>query len=91
MQPAISSASAKSAGFAWREAIRAQIVLLSEYEDALLAERAAISAIIRKACLARARYTNTAARLNCPDEAVLAADEFTPSDLSSRCIARLPR
>jgi phosphotransferase system HPr (HPr) family protein len=32
----------KSAGFGWREAIRAQIAVLSKIEDALLAERAAV-------------------------------------------------
>ncbi|MEA3098593.1 phosphoenolpyruvate--protein phosphotransferase [Caballeronia mineralivorans] len=72
----------KSAGFAWREAIRAQIVLLSNIEDALLAERAADLRDIEKRVLRALGYTNTAAR-ELPDEAVLAADEFTPSDLSS--------
>jgi phosphocarrier protein FPr len=72
----------KSAGFAWREAIRAQIVLLSNIEDALLAERAADLRDIEKRVLRALGYTNTAAR-ELPDEAVLTADEFTPSDLSS--------
>jgi phosphoenolpyruvate-protein phosphotransferase len=72
----------KSAGFAWLEAIRAQIVLLSNIEDALLAERAADLRDIEKRVLRALGYTNTAAR-ELPDEAVLAADEFTPSDLSS--------
>jgi phosphoenolpyruvate-protein phosphotransferase len=72
----------KSAGFAWREAIRAQIVLLSNIEDALLAERAADLRDIEKRVLRALGYTNTAAR-ELPDEAVLAADEFTPSELSS--------
>jgi phosphoenolpyruvate-protein phosphotransferase len=72
----------KSAGFAWRESIRAQIVLLSNIEDALLAERAADLRDIEKRVLRALGYTNTTAR-ELPDEAVLAADEFTPSDLSS--------
>ncbi|SAL21652.1 phosphoenolpyruvate--protein phosphotransferase [Caballeronia telluris] len=72
----------KSAGFAWREAIRAQIVLLGRVEDALLAERAADLRDIEKRVLRALGYTNTAARA-LPDEAVLSADEFTPSDLSS--------
>lgn len=72
----------KSAGFAWREAIRAQIVLLGKVEDALLAERAADLRDIEKRVVRALGYTNTAARA-LPDEAVLAADEFTPSDLSS--------
>jgi phosphoenolpyruvate-protein phosphotransferase len=72
----------KSAGFAWREAIRAQIVVLSTIEDTLLAERASDLRDIEKRVLRALGYTNTAAR-ELPDEAVLAADEFTPSDLSS--------
>ncbi|SAL43224.1 multiphosphoryl transfer protein [Caballeronia terrestris] len=72
----------KSAGFAWREAIRAQIALLSKIEDALLAERAADLRDIEKRVLRALGYKNTSAR-ELPDEAVLAADEFTPSDLSS--------
>jgi phosphocarrier protein FPr len=72
----------KSAGFAWREAIRAQIVLLSNIQDTLLAERATDLRDIEKRVLRALGYTNTATRV-LPDEAVLAADEFTPSDLSS--------
>lgn len=72
----------KSAGFAWREAIRAQIVLLSKIDDPLLAERAADLRDIEKRVLRALGYTSTAAR-ELPDEAVLAADEFTPSDLAA--------
>ena len=72
----------KSAGFAWREAIRAQIGILSNVEDALLAERAADLRDIDKRVLRALGYTNAAAR-PLPEEAVLAAEEFTPSDLSS--------
>ncbi|GAB2904942.1 phosphoenolpyruvate--protein phosphotransferase [Paraburkholderia jirisanensis] len=72
----------KSAGFAWREAIRAQIVVLSQLDDALLAERAADLRDIGKRVLRALGYANTAAR-ELPAEAVLAAEEFTPSDLSS--------
>ncbi|WP_188130698.1 phosphoenolpyruvate--protein phosphotransferase [Paraburkholderia panacisoli] len=72
----------KSAGFAWREAIRAQIGILSKIEDALLAERAADLRDIEKRVLRALGYTNAAAR-TLPEEAVLAAEEFTPSDLSS--------
>jgi phosphoenolpyruvate-protein phosphotransferase len=72
----------KSAGFAWRAAIRAQIGILSNIEDALLAERAADLRDIEKRVLRALGYTNAAAR-TLPEEAVLAAEEFTPSDLSS--------
>ncbi len=72
----------KSAGFAWREAIRAQITLLAQVEDMLLAERAADLRDIEKRVLRALGYSSTAAR-TLPQEAVLAAREFTPSDLSS--------
>jgi phosphoenolpyruvate-protein phosphotransferase len=72
----------KSAGFAWRDAIRAQIAILSNIEEALLAERAADLRDIEKRVLRALGYTNAAAR-TLPEEAVLAAEEFTPSDLSS--------
>jgi multiphosphoryl transfer protein len=72
----------KCAGFAWREAIRAQIAVLSGVQDALLAERAADLRDIEKRVLRELGYIRPAAR-TLPDEAVLAATEFTPSDLSS--------
>ncbi|WP_184003208.1 MULTISPECIES: phosphoenolpyruvate--protein phosphotransferase [unclassified Paraburkholderia] len=72
----------KSAGFAWRKAIRAQAGILSNVEDTLLAERAADLRDIEKRVQRALGYTSSAAR-TLPDEAVLAADEFTPSDLSS--------
>ncbi len=72
----------KSAGFAWREAIRAQIAVLAKLDDALLAERAADLRDIEKRVLRALGYANATTRA-LPYEAVLAADEFTPSDLSS--------
>ncbi|WP_277396508.1 phosphoenolpyruvate-utilizing N-terminal domain-containing protein, partial [Burkholderia sp. Ac-20392] len=72
----------KSAGFAWRATIRTQIDTLSKLDDALLAERAADLRDIEKRVLRALGHTNGAARA-LPDEAVLAAEEFTPSDLSS--------
>jgi phosphocarrier protein FPr len=72
----------KSAGFAWRAAIREQIAILAKIDDALLAERAADLRDIEKRVLRALGYSNTASR-TLPDEAVLAAEEFTPSDLSS--------
>jgi multiphosphoryl transfer protein len=72
----------KSAGFAWRSAIRAQIAVLANIDDALLAERAADLRDIEKRVLRELGYSNSAARV-LPDEAVLVAEEFTPSDLSS--------
>ncbi len=72
----------KSAGFAWREAIRAQIAVLGQLDDPLLAERAAdLRDIDKRVLLALGHGSGVARAL--PDEAVLAADEFTPSDLAS--------
>lgn len=72
----------KSAGFAWRATIRAQIDTLSRLDDALLAESAADLRDIEKRVLRALGHTSGATRA-LPDEAVLAAEEFTPSDLSS--------
>ncbi|WP_421078994.1 phosphoenolpyruvate--protein phosphotransferase [Paraburkholderia sp. A1RO-5] len=79
----------KSAGFAWREAIRAQIAVLGKVDDPLLAERAADLRDLEKRvlrALANASGAGNAqggAQRELPEEAVLAADEFTPSDLAS--------
>ncbi len=72
----------KSAGYAWREAIRAQIAVLGQVDDPLLAERAADLRDLEKRVLRALGLSNTAAR-TLPEEAVLAADEFTPSDLAT--------
>ncbi|RQS66287.1 phosphoenolpyruvate--protein phosphotransferase [Burkholderia sp. Bp8963] len=72
----------KSAGHAWRATIRTQIDTLSKLDDALLAERAADLRDIEKRVLRALGHANSAAR-TLPDEAVLAAEEFTPSDLAS--------
>ncbi|WP_322010355.1 phosphoenolpyruvate--protein phosphotransferase [Paraburkholderia sp. J12] len=78
----------KSAGFAWREAIRAQIAVLGQIDDPLLAERAADLRDLEKRVLRALGLSNTAAR-TLPEEAVLAADEFTPSDLATLDRARV--
>jgi multiphosphoryl transfer protein len=72
----------KSAGYAWREAIRAQIAVLGKVDDPLLAERAADLRDLEKRVLRALGLDKTAAR-TLPEEAVLAAEEFTPSDLAS--------
>jgi len=72
----------KSAGFAWRQSIRAQIAVLTKVDDVLLAERAADLRDLEKRVLRALGYSNNAAR-TLPNEAVLVAEEFTPSDLSS--------
>jgi phosphocarrier protein FPr len=71
----------KSAGFAWRAAIRAQVVVLSGLDDALLAERASDLRDLEKRVLRALGLTGATPRA-LSDEAVLAAEEFTPSDLS---------
>ncbi|QKM48442.1 Phosphoenolpyruvate-protein phosphotransferase [Burkholderia glumae] len=72
----------KSAGHAWRETIRAQIAVLGQLDDPLLAERAADLRDIEKRVLRALGLTAGGAR-ELPEEAVLAAEEFTPSDLAS--------
>ncbi|WP_102822944.1 phosphoenolpyruvate--protein phosphotransferase, partial [Burkholderia thailandensis] len=72
----------KSAGYAWRETIRAQTAVLAGVDDALLAERAADLRDIDKRVLRALGYASATAR-ELPAEAVLAAEEFTPSDLAS--------
>ncbi|MEJ8795518.1 phosphoenolpyruvate--protein phosphotransferase [Trinickia caryophylli] len=78
----------KSAGFAWREAIRAQIAVLANVDDLLLAERAADLRDIEKRVLRELGYVRADTR-EFPPDAVLAAAEFTPSDLSSIDRARV--
>lgn len=79
----------KSAGFAWRAAIREQIAVLGKVDDPLLAERAADLRDLEKRVLralanaSGAGSATGAAQRELPEEAVLAADEFTPSDLAS--------
>jgi multiphosphoryl transfer protein len=79
----------KSAGFAWREAIRAQTSMLGRLDDALLAERAADLRDIEKRVLHALGLTSANRTRTLPDEAVLAADEFTPSDLSGLDTSRV--
>ncbi|KVD84036.1 PTS glucose transporter subunit IIA [Burkholderia stagnalis] len=78
----------KSAGHAWRATIRAQIDTLSKLDDALLAERAADLRDIEKRVLRALGHTSGTARA-LPGEAVLSAEEFTPSDLASLDRARV--
>jgi multiphosphoryl transfer protein len=78
----------KSAGYAWREATRAQIAVLATVDDPLLAERAADLRDIAKRVLRTLGHADTAAR-TLPEETVLAADEFTPSDLAAIDRARV--
>ncbi|MFD1558967.1 phosphoenolpyruvate--protein phosphotransferase [Paraburkholderia silviterrae] len=79
----------KSAGFAWRASIREQIAVLGKVDDPLLAERAADLRDLEKRVLralanaSGAGNAMGAAQRELPEEAVLAADEFTPSDLAS--------
>ncbi|MFP4906527.1 phosphoenolpyruvate-utilizing N-terminal domain-containing protein, partial [Paraburkholderia sp. BR14261] len=60
----------KSAGYAWREAIRAQIAVLGKVDDPLLAERAADLRDLEKRVLRALGLSNAAAR-TLPEEAWL--------------------
>jgi len=81
----------KSAGYAWRESIRAQVAVLAGVGDALLAERTSDLRDLEKRVLRALEHAagnalgNSSSSTNMrilPDQAVLAADEFTPSDFS---------
>jgi phosphoenolpyruvate-protein phosphotransferase len=72
----------KSAGYAWRTAIRAQIDVLARLDDRLLAERAADLRDVEKRVLRALGHAPNVRRI-LPDEAVLAAEEFTPSELAA--------
>ncbi|WP_354687005.1 phosphoenolpyruvate--protein phosphotransferase [Cupriavidus necator] len=84
-------AAGKSAGFAWREATRAEAAVLSALADPRMAERAADLLDLQKRVLralapAEAGPRTLASQLPRPaadgDPIVLAAEEFTPSDLA---------
>jgi phosphoenolpyruvate-protein phosphotransferase len=79
----------KSAGFAWRESIGAQTAMLGRLDDALLAERAADLRDIEKRVLRALGLSSANRTRTLPAEAVLAADEFTPSDLSGLDTSRV--
>ncbi|WP_439671197.1 phosphoenolpyruvate--protein phosphotransferase [Cupriavidus necator] len=80
-------AAGKSAGFAWREATRAEAAMLSAMADRRMAERAADLLDLGKRVLrALAPAGSAPVQLPAPaadgDVIVLAAGEFTPSDLT---------
>jgi phosphocarrier protein FPr len=72
----------KSAGHAWRSATRRQAAVMASLDDRLLAGRAADLRDVEQRVL-RALGHAPAAGVTLPDRAVLAADEFTPSDLAA--------
>ncbi|WP_432259078.1 phosphoenolpyruvate--protein phosphotransferase [Cupriavidus sp. TMH.W2] len=76
----------KSAGFAWREATRAEAAMLSAMADRRMAERAGDLLDLQKRVLrALAPAGNAPAKLPAAADGqpvVLAAEEFTPSDLT---------
>jgi len=71
----------KSAGYAWQETIRTQVAVLAGVGDTLLAERTSDLRDLEKRVL-RALGDSSVKRRELPAEAVLAADDFTPSDLA---------
>lgn len=77
----------KSAGYAWHAVTRMQTDILEKLYDPLLAERAADLRDLDKRIQRALGYgnagTGTAAARSLPDDAVLAAEEFTPSDLAA--------
>lgn len=71
----------KSAGYAWRATIRTQVAVLAGVGDALLAERTSDLRDLEKRVLRALGHAPVQHRA-LPAEAVLAADDFTPSDLA---------
>jgi len=74
-------AQGKTAGFAWHMAISNQIEALSRLQSARLKERAADLRDVEKRVL-RALGHVPATQQALPPQAILTADEFTPSDLA---------
>jgi phosphoenolpyruvate-protein phosphotransferase len=73
----------KSGGYAWRESIRAQAAVLAGVGDALLAERSSDLRDLEGRVLRALGYAGSSApRAALPEQAVLAADEFTPADFA---------
>ena len=81
----------KSAGYAWQETIRNQVEVLAGVGDTLLAERTNDLRDLEKRVL-RALGDCSVTHRALPPEAVLAADDFTPSDLAEfdrQCVTGL--
>ncbi|HEX8605636.1 MAG TPA: phosphoenolpyruvate--protein phosphotransferase [Pseudoduganella sp.] len=72
----------KSGGYAWRTAIHTQIAILAGLDDQLLAARATDLRDVEKRVL-RALGHGPDVHSILPDDAVVAAGEFTPSDLAA--------
>jgi phosphoenolpyruvate-protein phosphotransferase len=78
----------KSAGYAWRNAIRAQIAVLKSLKDPRLAERASDLADIEHQVL-HALGGMPAGAMMLPDNAILLADDIMPSQLAGLDATRL--
>jgi len=81
-------AKGKSAGYAWRSAIRAQIAVLKNLKDPRLAERASDLTDIERQVL-NALGGVPAAVMALPDDAILLAEDILPSQLASLDATRL--
>ncbi|HWE45946.1 MAG TPA: phosphoenolpyruvate--protein phosphotransferase [Caulobacteraceae bacterium] len=74
-------AEGRSAGAAWRYAVRAQIAILKALDDARMAERAADLADLERQVLLALVGEDAAPAPTLPEGAILIADELLPSQL----------
>lgn len=79
----------RSAGYAWRSAIRASADALRDLEDARLAERVDDLLDLESQVLAALAGESPGATLQLPDRAIVLADQLLPSQLIALDAARL--
>ncbi len=71
----------KSAGFAWRQAIRADAALLKTSDNARLRERVSDLLDLERQVLAALAGKSAARKMDLPEHAIIIAEELLPSDL----------
>ena len=79
----------KSAGYAWRDAIRTQIAVLQNVKDARLAERVSDLVDLERQVLGALGGTQATTAPDLPVGAILLADDILPSQLIGLDTARL--
>lgn len=88
-QAARAIAGGKSAGQAWRTAIRAQIAVLRQLDDPRLRERVSDLVDIERQVLTQLGGTQAAPAAELPDQAILLAEDLLPSELAGLEPARI--
>jgi phosphocarrier protein FPr/phosphocarrier protein len=82
-------AEGKSAGYAWRDAIQAQIAVLRGLKDSRFAERAADLLDLEYQVLQALGGSGTAPAFELPPDAILLAEDILPSQLAGLDVSRL--